>query len=58
MMQLEKMTKTLSSDPIWGTQKIFSWVLPLLVVRQYSNLSSYAISRKTYEANLRKWQKP
>ena len=32
----------------------FSWVLPLLVVRQCSKLSSYAVSRKTNEANLKK----
>ena len=36
---------------------IFLWVLPLQVVRQCSRLSSYAISRKTNEPNLKKWQK-
>ena len=56
MMQLEKMAKTLIPDPIWSPEN-FSWVLPLLVVRQCSKLSSSAISRKTNESNLRKWQK-
>ena len=37
--------------------KNFSWVLPLLAARYCSKLSSYAISRKTNEPNLRKWQK-
>ena len=31
--------------------------LPLLEVRHYCKLSLYAISRKTNEPNLRKWQK-
>ena len=38
--------------------KIFSWVLPLLDIRYCCQLLLYTISRKTYEANLRKWQKP
>ena len=46
------MAKTLISDPIWDPQ-----YLPLLAVRQSSKLSSYAISRKTYEPNLKKQQK-
>ena len=37
------MAKTL---PNLGASKFFSWVLPLLVVRQYSKLSSYAIIRE------------
>ena len=51
------MAKTLISDPIWGPRNFFSWVLPLLVVKQCPKLSSYAISRKTNEPNLRKWRK-
>ena len=43
-------------DPDLGPE-IFSWILPLLVVRHCCNLSLYAISRKTNEPNLRKWQK-
>ena len=46
------MAKTLISDPTWDPQ-----YLPLLAVRQSSKLSSYAISRKTYEPNLKKQQK-
>ena len=38
-------------------KEIFSWVLPLLVVRNCSKLSSYAISTKTTEPNFRRWQK-
>ena len=34
--------------------RIGSWVLPLLLVRQCSKLSSCAISRKTYESNFKK----
>ena len=41
---------------IWAT-KIFPWILPLLDVRRCCKLSLYAISRKTNEKNLRKWQK-
>ena len=57
------MVKTLISGPtlarlsqIWAP-KTFSWVLPLLDVRHYRKLSPYAISRKTYVPNTRKWQK-
>ena len=46
------MAKTLISDPIWGPRNYFSWVLRQLVVRQYSKLTSYAISVKTNEPNL------
>ena len=42
-------------SPNLGPPIFFSWVLPLLVVRQCSELSSYAISRKTNEPNLKKW---
>ena len=41
-----------------GPSKFFSWVSPLLVVRQCSNLSSYAISRKANEPNLKIDKKP
>ena len=40
-----------------GPPKFFLWVLPVLVVMQYSKLSSYAISKKTNKANLKKLQK-
>ena len=40
-----------------GSSKFFPLVLPLLVVRQCSKLSSYAASRKANELNLKKWQK-
>ena len=59
------MTRNLILDPIlahlakiWPHPHFFSLqVLPLLVVRYCSKLSSYAISRKTNEPNWRKWQK-
>ena len=35
----------------------FLRVLPLVVVRHSSKISSYAIYRKTNEPNLRKWKK-
>ena len=41
---------------IWDP-KLFSWILLLLDVRHYCKLSLHAISRKTNEPNLRKWQK-
>ena len=40
---------------IWAPQ-FFLWVLPMLVFRYCSKVSSYAISRKAIEPNLRKWQ--
>ena len=40
--------------PSLGHLKFFSWVLLLLVVRQCSKLSSYAISRKTNDKNMTK----
>ena len=46
---LEKMAKTLISDPILGQRNF-----PLLVVRQCSNLSTYAISSKPNEPNFKK----
>ena len=58
------MVKILISGPtlarlsqIWAT-KTFSRVLPFLDVRHYRKLSLYAISRKTYGPNTRKWRKP
>ena len=59
---LRKWGKKIISDLILAclaqiqVAKIYWLVLPLLVVRYYSKLSSYAISRKTNEPNLRKWQ--
>ena len=41
---------------IWAPKNIL-WILPLLDVRHYCKLSLYAISRKTNEQNLTKWQK-
>ena len=52
MMQPWKNDKNTHFGP-----NFFSWILPLLVVRHCSKLSSYAIWRKTNERNLRKWQK-
>ena len=43
--------------PNLGSKFFFWWILPLLNVRHCSKLSLYAISRKTNEPNLRKWQK-
>ena len=43
--------------PAWlkfGPPKIFSWVLPLLDVRNCRKLSLYAISRKKYDPKSRK----
>ena len=47
------MAKTLILVPIWDPKKIFNEFLPLLVVRQCSKLSPYAISRKNNEPNLK-----
>ena len=44
-------------NPNLGPPTFFSWVLPLVVGRQCPKLSSYAISRKTNEPNLKRWQK-
>ena len=41
---------------IWSP-KFLSWILPLLDVLHCYKLSLYAISRKTNEPNLTKWQK-
>ena len=42
--------------PKLGPKNFISWVLPLLDITHYCKLSLYAISRKTNEPNLRKWQ--
>ena len=45
--------------PVWskfGPQNCFAWILPLFDVTHCCKLSSYAISRKSNEPNLRKWQ--
>ena len=54
--KLEKMAENLVSGPNLGPY-FFSLVLPLLEVRHCCKLSLYALSRKTIEPNLRKWQK-
>ena len=51
-----KMVKFIST-PIWAT-KFFLEVSALLDVRHCNKLQSCAISRKTNDATLRKWQKP
>ena len=60
---LRKCPKKLISAPIlvhvtqiW-TPKLFSWVFLPLDVRHCLGLSSYAISKKTYDPNSRKWQR-
>ena len=57
MMQPWENGKNSNFGPNLVPQNFFSWVLPLLVVRHCSKLSSYAISTKTNEPNLTKWQK-
>ena len=54
MMQPGENGKNSNFGPNLAPPKFFSWILPLLVVRQCSKLSSYAISRKTNEPNLTK----
>ena len=63
MNKLEKIVKKQITDPIlrhftqiWPPQ-IFLGVFPLLDVRHHRKLSLYAISRKTYDPNSRKWRK-
>ena len=41
---------------VWAP-KFFPWILLLLDVRHYCKLSMHATKRKTYESNLRNWQK-
>ena len=57
---LKKVTKKPNFGPDFGPNldsQIFLQDLPLLVVRQCSKVSFYAIFKKTNEPNLRKWQK-
>ena len=49
MMQPSENGKNPNFRPNLEPQKIFSWILPLLVVRQCSKISSYAISGETNE---------
>ena len=58
------MVKNLVSGPIlillaqiWTPKLFFSWILTLLDVRNCWKLSMYVVSRKTNEANFKKWQK-
>ena len=51
------MKQTMRKTLFW-VPKFFLWVLPLLDVRHCRKLSSYSFSRKTYDLNSRKWQKP
>ena len=51
------MNQTMRKTLFW-VPKFFLWVLPLLDVRHCRKLSSYSFSRKTYDLNSRKWQKP
>ena len=49
-----------TKQPVWpkfGPQKPFLLTLSLLEVRNCSELSLYAVSRKTNEPKLTKWQK-
>ena len=57
MMQPWENGKNPNFGPSLGPPKFFPRVLPLLVVRQCSMLSSHAISRKTNRPNLKKCQK-
>ena len=54
IMQSRENNKNPNFGPNLGGPKLFSWILPLLVVRQGSKLSSYAISRNTNEPRLKK----
>ena len=62
MNKTEEIDKKPNFRPDFGWPKFdrpnfFLWVLPILDVRHCCKLSLYAISRKTDEQNLRKWQK-
>ena len=54
MMEPRENGKNSNFRPSLGHPKFSSWILLLLLVRQCSKLSSYAISRKTNEPNLKK----
>ena len=51
-MQTRENCKNLNFGPDLGPKISFLWVLPLLVVRQCSKLSSYVLFKKTNERNL------
>ena len=53
MMQTWETVEKTNFAPNFGSQKFFSWVLPLLV----EGHCFYAIYRKTNEPSLRKWRK-
>ena len=60
---LRKWQKTKLQARFWpvltqkfGPEKFFSWVLPILNIIYCCKLLLHAISRKTNEPNLRKWQ--
>ena len=57
MMQPWENCKNPNFGPSWGPQKFLTWVLPLLLVRKCSKLSSYEISRKTNGSKLIKMTK-
>ena len=56
-MQQRENGKNPNFGPNLGPPKGFSSVLPQPVVRQCSKLSSYAVSKKTNEPNLKKMTK-
>ena len=56
-MQTRENCKNLNFGPDLGPKISFLWVLPLLVVRQCSKLSSYVLFKKTNERNLKKRQR-
>ena len=57
------MAKNLISSSIWAclaeicAPKVFSWILLLIDIRYCRKLSSYSVSRKTYDPNSTKWGK-
>ena len=53
MMQQENGKKP-NLGPNLGPPNFFSWLLPLLLVRQCSKLTSYAIFVKSKKPNLKK----
>ena len=57
MMQLLENGKNRNFGPSFYPPKFLPWVLPLLVVKQCSKLSSYAISRKINGPNFKKMTK-
>ena len=57
MMQPCENGKNSNFRPSLGPPRLFPWVLALLVDRQCSKLSSYAMFRETNEPNLKKRKK-